>query len=86
MDSLVGSESSTSELSPLSADRLLRYSYDKRCTPSTFIEEVNGGFRVGWYSSQYECMREFSNMPDAATDYLLFSLGKGRWTPPVTHD
>jgi hypothetical protein len=71
---------------PLTAERLLAESYDKRFTPSTFIEEVNGGFRVGWYSARRECLREFSNLADAATDYLLFSLGKGRWTPPVTHD
>lgn len=71
---------------PLTAERLLAESYDKRCTSSTFIEERGGGFRVGWYSSKYECIREFSNLADAATDYLLFSLGKGRWTPPGAHD
>jgi hypothetical protein len=27
-----------------------------------------------------ECVQEFFALADAATDYLLFSLGKGRWT------
>jgi hypothetical protein len=71
---------------PLTAERLLAESYNKRFTPSTFIEEQGGGFTVGWYSKQRECVREFSNLADAATDYLLFSLGKGRWTPPGEHD
>lgn len=68
---------------PKIAQDLLGESYDKRFTPSTFIEEKNGGFRVGWFTRdvQYECVRQFSNLADAATDYLLFSLGKGRWTP-----
>ncbi len=29
----------------------------------------------------YESVRELSALPDAAIDYLLFSLGTGRWTP-----
>lgn len=64
------------------AQRLLLDSYDKRSTPSTFIVEERSGFKVGWFSSnlRYECVRQFSNLADAATDYLLFSLGKGRWT------
>jgi hypothetical protein len=71
---------------PEDAKNLLMESYDKRFTPSSFIEERDGGFRVGWFSSrcQYECIRQFSNLADAATDYLLFSRGKGRWTPPGT--
>jgi hypothetical protein len=71
---------------PLTAERLLAESYDKRFTPSTFIEEQGGGFKVGWYSAQRECVREYSTLADAATDYLLFSLGKGRWTPHGAHD
>jgi len=61
-------------------------SYDKRFSPSSFIvEEGVGLFRVGWYSTDlgYECVKDFSSLADAATDYLLFSLGKGRWTPPT---
>jgi len=63
---------------------LLHESYDKRCTPSTFIEETGSGFKVGWLSRKLEreCEREFSTLADAATDYLWFSLGKGRWRPP----
>ena len=68
---------------PEIADALLGESYDKRFTPSTFIQEKGDGFRVGWFTTdaKYECTQDFSNLADAATDYLLFSLGKGRWIP-----
>lgn len=69
---------------PSIAKALLGESYDKRYTPSTFISENgHGTFRVGWLTrgAQYECVKEFQNLADAATDYLLFSLGKSRWTP-----
>ena len=59
-------------------------SQDKRYTPSTFISEnTDGSFRVGWFTrdAKYECVKQFANLADAATDYLLFSLGKSRWTP-----
>jgi hypothetical protein len=69
------------------ARQLLDDSYDKRFTPSSFItEESSGGFSVGWFSVPrgYECVKRFSNLADAATDYLLFSSGNPRWTPPET--
>jgi hypothetical protein len=68
---------------PEVADRLLSESCDKRFSPSSFISEEGVGFSVGWYSSGYMCVRKFSNLADAATDYLLFSLGKGRWNDPT---
>lgn len=64
---------------PAVANDLLMESSDKRCSPSTFIVEEEGGFCVGWYSQGYLSVQHFSNLADAATDYLLFSLGKGRW-------
>lgn len=67
---------------PDTARALVHESYDKRYSPSSFIlEEGNGLFRVGWFTrdANYLCIKEFSNLADAATDYLLFSLGKGRW-------
>jgi hypothetical protein len=67
------------------AKTLLAESADKRFTPSSFIvEERNGVFRVGWFNKarEYECLKESRHLEDAATDYLLFSLGKGRWIPP----
>jgi hypothetical protein len=69
---------------PEIADRLLSESYDKRYSPSTFITEQGDGYLVGWVSSRagHLAERQFSNLADAATDYLLFSLGKGRWTEP----
>jgi hypothetical protein len=67
------------------ATRLLHESYDKRYTPSTYITEEGDGFSVGWLSRspvERKCKRNFSTLADAATDYLLFSLGRGRWNPP----
>ena len=68
---------------PEVARALMSESYDKRFTPSTFIAERPAGFMVGWCTrdARYLCVQQFSNLPDAATDYLLFSLGKGRWMP-----
>lgn len=69
---------------PETAKDLLQESYDKRYSPTSFITEESGGFSVGWYSRRLgrESVRQFSNLADAATDYLLFSLGKGRWNSP----
>lgn len=66
---------------PSVAGQLLTESYDKRYSPSTFIVEDGDEYRVGWYSNGYECEKRFANLADAATDYLLFSLGKDRWSP-----
>ena len=68
---------------PETAQALLQESYDKRYTPSTFLTEDGNGFSVGWFSRQSErnCVRHFSSLPDAATDYFLFSLGRSRWNP-----
>jgi len=73
---------------PGTAKDLLLESYDKRFNPSSFITEESYGFSVGWFSSRagYKCVRQFSNLADAATDYLLFSLGKGRWVPSELAD
>jgi|GEM_PF-2369305 len=69
---------------PEQAKDLLSESYDKRFTPSSFMTERSGSYQVGWFSkrAEYMCVRQFSNLDDAATDYFLFSLGKGRWNPP----
>lgn len=68
---------------PDMASRLLAESYDKRFTPSSFIAEEGERFKVGWFSRRcrYECVQEFATLADAATDYFLLSLGRGRWTP-----
>ncbi len=68
---------------PETAQALLDESYDKRFTPSSFMTEEGKGFSVGWFSgsAKRECVRQFSTLAEAATDYLLFSLGRGRWTP-----
>ena len=68
---------------PETARALLSESQDKRFTPSSFISEEAGGFRVGWLTrdAKDECVQKFTDLPHAATDYLLFSLGKGRLMP-----
>ena len=51
---------------------------------SSDIEKVsNQGYHVGWFTRdcQSQCGRRFAALADAATDYLLFSLGIGRWEP-----
>lgn len=70
---------------PEIAEALLGESYDKRFTPSTFIKKEGNAFRVGWFTrdAKYQCVLEPPNLADAATDYLLFSLGKGRWMPYI---
>ena len=61
------------------ANRVLNQSYDKRYSPSTFVEEAEGGYRVGWYEGGRKHMRRFAGLPEAAADYLLFRLGAGAW-------
>ena len=63
------------------AKELLLESSDKRFTPSTFITEESEGYNVGWYSRRFgnQCEVCFSDLADAATDYVLLSLGRGRW-------
>jgi hypothetical protein len=63
---------------PDSADQVLGQSYDKRYSPSTFVEEANGAFRVGWCDGARKHMRRFPTLAEAAADYLLFSFGRGR--------
>ena len=63
---------------PAAANRVLGQSYDKRYTPSTFVAEAEGGYRVGWFDGKRKHMRHFAGLPEAAADYLLFSFGRGR--------
>ena len=63
---------------PESAQRVLGQSYDKRYSPSTFVEEADGGYRVGWYDRSRQHMRQFSDFSEAVADYLLSSFGRGR--------
>ncbi len=68
---------------PETARALLSESQDKRFTPSSFISEEADGFRVGWFTSGCEIRvrSRILRFTRAATDYLLFSLGKGRLMP-----
>jgi hypothetical protein len=66
-------------------EQILNQSYNKRYTPSTFIEEKDGGFRVGWYRGGYIAVRSFSDRAQAVADYLLFSFGIGRLDDDAVH-
>jgi hypothetical protein len=63
---------------------LLLNSYDKRWTPSTFIEEWhNNQYRVGWVPSGENAInqiRVFSDFTEATADYVLFSWKYPRLT------
>jgi hypothetical protein len=61
------------------ADAMLTESCDKRYSPSTFIQEHEGGYRVGWYDHGYQCARSYLRLEEAVADYLLFSYGVGRF-------
>ena len=64
---------------PQVADRLpATVSYHKRFSPSTFIEETDSGYRVGWFDHERRQLRNFTEFSEAAADYLLFSFGRGR--------
>jgi len=68
------------------AEALVSESCDKRFSPSTYITQ-NGdrSYTVGWYPrvNRRQFDRDFDQLADAATDYVLFTLGKGRWAPPL---
>jgi len=66
------------ETNPQIAERVLQQSYDKRYTPSTFIEETDIGYQVGWYDHERKHLQHFTDFSQAAADYLLFSFGRGR--------
>ncbi len=64
---------------------LLLDCYDKRYTPSAFIEQWrNGSYRVGWVNRDGEPritqIRVFPTLVEAAADYVLFSWGLPRLT------
>jgi hypothetical protein len=60
------------------ASRVLGQSYDKRYTPSTFIEQYDGGYRVGWFENERQHVRQFADISEAVADYILLSFGRGR--------
>lgn len=59
-------------------DKILQFSYDKRYSPSTFIEEYNEVYRVGWFDKDREQVKTFDTLYEAATDFILFSWNLGR--------
>jgi hypothetical protein len=56
----------------------LAQSYYKRYIPSTLIEEVDGGYQVGWYDHVRKYLQHFTDFSEVAADYLLFSFGRRR--------
>jgi hypothetical protein len=66
---------------PEKCEELLCDSYDKRYSPSTFIEEWKNKYRVGWSGSGDDRqLRVFPSFFEAAADYVLFSWGLPRLT------
>ena len=66
------------KLHPELCTAVLRDSYDKRYSPTTFIEEwQNNQYRVGWVTSAgnplINQIRVFSSFAEATADYVLFS-------------
>ena len=59
-------------------DRLLSESYDKRFTPSTFIEETGTSYSVGYFDNKKEKVKTWDNVIEATADYLLLSWNLGR--------
>lgn len=71
------------EANPETCKVLIGDSYDKRYTPSTFIELRQNKYRVGWVSggdNSINQIRAFSNFAEATADYVLFSWGFQRLT------
>ncbi|MDY7094537.1 MAG: hypothetical protein SX243_16320 [Acidobacteriota bacterium] len=60
------------------AERILRQSHGERSMPSTFLREVGGGYRVGWFDDAEGHVQDWDDLAEAAADYLLFSFGRGR--------
>ena len=58
--------------------KILQFSYDKRCSPATFIEEHENTYRVGWFDKDREQIKTFDKLYEAATDFVLFSWNLGR--------
>lgn len=50
---------------------LLGKSYDQRCTPSAFMEEVSEGYCVGWFDGSQKELRLHTSIENAATDFVL---------------
>ncbi|NLJ82429.1 MAG: hypothetical protein GX330_04815 [Bacteroidales bacterium] len=63
---------------PELCEKILQFSYDKRCSPATFIEEHENAYRVGWFDKDREKTKTFDKLYEAATDFVLFSWNLGR--------
>ena len=63
---------------PELCEKILQFSYDKRFSPSTFIEEHENAYQVGWFDTDREHIKTFDKLYEAATDFVLFSWNLGR--------
>jgi hypothetical protein len=66
---------------PRLADELLGRSYDNRGTPAAYVEEIPGGYAVGWYDHGRSEVRRYTCLTDATADYVLLSWGMPRLAP-----
>jgi hypothetical protein len=65
-------------VNPQDCDRLVGESYDKRFTPSTFIEGTGTSYTVGYFDKKKEQVKIWNNIVEATADYLLLSWNLGR--------
>lgn len=65
---------------PKQCQLVIRMSYDKRYSPSTYVQEVGKRYHVGWYSGGDKAVRIHDEFAAAIADFVLFSFGKPRLT------
>jgi hypothetical protein len=61
------------------ADALHGRSLDQRGTPSAFMEDAPGGYKVGWFDGSEKELRFHERIEEAAADFVL-----GFWGMPRT--
>ena len=63
---------------PLECELVIRMSYDKRYSPSTYVLEIEKKYHVGWFNGEYTEVKIHNELAAAITDFVLFSFGKPR--------
>jgi hypothetical protein len=66
------------ESKPGLAESLLLKSYNNRGSPSAYMEEVQGGYSVGWFDNARSLTRFHRRIEDAAADFVALSWGLSR--------
>jgi hypothetical protein len=63
---------------PLECELVIRMSYDKRYSPSTYVQEVEKKYHVGWFNGEDTEVKIHKELAAAIADFVLFSFGKPR--------